>query len=67
MIKLEDFNNPPLIFAKKTDMIVNRILVLQKDFKKVQHYCSKAIIEEALEKELDEYVARTFKISEKSE
>ena len=51
MIEPEDFDNPPLIFAKKTDMIANRIVVLQKDFKKVQHYCSKAIIEEALEKE----------------
>lgn len=63
MIKKEDFNNPPTIFSKKTDMIANRILVLQKDYKKVQHYYSKAIIEKELEDLLDEYVARTFKIS----
>lgn len=67
MVELKDFNDPSTIFSKKTDIIVNRILTLQKDYKKVKHYYSKAIIEKELEDLMDEYVARTFNISKGKE
>lgn len=62
MLKQEDLNNPLYVFDYQTEEVKNRILILQKDLKKVKHFYTKAIIEEECERCINDYVARSLSI-----
>lgn len=66
-MKLKDLNDPTSLFIHQTEQMRKRIITLEKDLKKVQHYYSKAIIEKELEVLVDEFIARQLSLQSKEE
>lgn len=66
-MKLKDLDDPTSFFIYQTEQMRKRIITLEKDFKKVQHYYSKAIIEKELEVLIDEFIARQLSLRSKEE
>jgi len=58
--KKDLLNNPFSLFSQRTEDIKLRIMKLEADYKRVDHFVSKAIIEEEMEKVVDDLVERTF-------
>ena len=53
-------SDPYSLFNERTANIRLRILNLQEDYSRVDHYISKAIIQEEIENLVDDLVERTF-------
>ena len=66
-MKLKDLDDPTSFFIYQTEQMRKRIIILEKDLKKVQHYYSKAIIEKELEVLIDEFIARQLSLRSKEE
>lgn len=66
-MKLKDLDDPTSLFIYQTEQMRKRIINLEKDLKKVQHYYSKAIIEKELEVLVDEFIARQLSLQSKEE
>lgn len=60
MYQNKDLQDPNLLFKRRMVYMRNRIQVLCNDYRNVNHYFSKAIIETELEKLVDDYLERSF-------
>lgn len=58
MYNNEVLDDPHYTFSIRTSNIKNRILILQQDLTRVQSYISCAIIEDEIERLVDDYIER---------
>lgn len=56
----KDLKDPHLLFEKRRNLMWQRIQTLNNDYKNVNHYFSKAIIETELEQLVDDFFERSF-------
>ena len=59
--------DPYSLFEERTKQIKIRILNLQEDYDRVDHFISKAIIQEEIENLVDDLVERSFVLRTKSD
>ena len=59
-------NDPYSLFEKRTESIKLRILNLQEDHGRVEHFISKAVIEEEIENLVDDLIERTLVLQNQS-
>ena len=70
MMKMYDkkhLQDPYLLFERRTQLLRSRIQILLVDYVNVQHYISKAIIIDELERLVDDYIERQLVLSKKGE
>ena len=60
MYQNEDLKDPNFLFERRMVLMRNRIQTLCNDYRNVNHFFSKAIIETELEKLVDDYIERSF-------
>ena len=60
MYEVKHFQDPYLLFERRTQLIRSRIQILLIDYINVQHYISKAIIIDEIERLVDDYCERQF-------
>ena len=65
MYQNKDLQDPNLLFKRRLKLMHSRIQILCNDYRNVNHYFSKAIIETELEKLVDDYLERTFILQRK--
>lgn len=67
MYDKKHLQDPYLLFERRTQLLRSRIQILLVDYVNVQHYISKAIIIDELERLVDDYIERQFVLSKKGE
>lgn len=67
MYQNKDLQDPNLLFKRRMIYMRNRIQVLCNDYRNVNHYFSKAIIETELEQLVDDYLERSFILQSKEQ
>ena len=67
MYREKDLKDPNSLFDRRVQLMWQRIQTLSNDYKNVNHYFSKAIIETELERLVDEYLERTFILQSQQE
>lgn len=61
------FQDPYLLFERRTQLIRSRLQVLLNDYMHVQHYVSKAIIIDEIERLVDDLIERELVLSKQRE
>lgn len=67
MYDKKHLQDPYLLFERRTQLLRSRIQILLVDYVNVQHYISKAIIIDELERLVDDYIERQLVLSKKGE
>lgn len=60
MYRDKDLQDPLSLYDRRLKLMWQRIQTLNNDYKNVNHYFSKAIIETELERLVDDYIERSF-------